>query len=503
MLVGGSLKLLSQNQVSHPSISICHNGSSQHVVTRRTQISQIRRDHVKIIRRTFAESQGTIGGGAIYTDLNEAKRDIENQQFAEAESRLKSSIFHFGNTDKLTEEMEAMTLLSQIYQSQQRMEDLTDFLKKAVDRLRKVNDPATQSTQIQFLSTLSTTLAQQGSQDAIPAIKDLINLAHDLKRHDTSSSASNLLGMLYSREKLPEVALKNFNDALKDSIKAQNLELQIAAQMNIAREHANMGNFLESNRGYQSLLKSQRNLPKFGSEWNLYSEMGDNYNRMSKMDDAVECHRKALSLAERGGTDRQVMTSLQKLVEAHDHMGESAESKKYAMKLQQFAETNQNSEAQTQSDLNLGRLEIQNANYAKAEKHYRTSYRTALQKGDSWAQASVLANLAQLYEIWKQPDNGQVACQEGYRVALASKNMAALRGILLTWGNIHLSMKRYEDAIKAYHEGLILHEEANDDEAILTSYAQMMKAYKGIGKEKEASFYMMSAMALSAKMEKS
>jgi len=221
--------------------------------------------------------------------------------------------------------------------------------------------------------------------------------------------------------------------------------------------------------GKEALLLAQKlNNPKAIAL--AFSDIGNCYTRVNKLNEALEYHIKAYALRKQLGMDLKAAGSLSNISIIYKQQGNFKLSAEYMMKALRIYESKNDSPLQALVKGNLANLYLNMKKPSIAKKYLDESYSISKAKNIKSLLSTAYSSYTEYYFMTKKFDLALANAFQSVSILEKMNRKSDLALINNTIGQIYLEKKNYDLAMDYYTKSLALRKELGDDFGVASCY---------------------------------
>ena len=205
-----------------------------------------------------------------------------------------------------------------------------------------------------------------------------------------------------------------------------------------------------------------------------FSDIGNCYTRVNKLNEALDYHKKAYSLRKQLGMDLKAAGSLSNISIIYKQQGNFKTSAEYMMKALRIYESKNDSVMQALVKGNLANLYLNMNKPAIAKKYLDESFKISKSKNIKSLLSTAYSSYTEYYLMTKKFDLALTNALQSVAILEKLNRKSDLALINNSIGQIYLEKKNYEVAMDYYTKSLTLRKELGDE-------LGMASCYKNIG----------------------
>lgn len=287
------------------------------------------------------------------------------------------------------------------------------------------------------------------------------------------------------------------------------LPLQVASQNTADSLRSLMKNANEARRGELNVALAAHFLPRnsdsviyhsnkairIGKESNnhviiirSYTQIGEAYQKESKMKEALSYYLKGLELAEKHGEKSLAGTIYNGIGVCYFSQNDPKKAEYYFKLAAQAKKDANDYQYYALISTNLAGLQIMSQSYNEAIKTLKDVEKTLLKKKQSQYLPTVYNSLGAAYQAVK-PDSCLYFYEKGLQLALKQKDLVNQMTTYQNIGDYHLEQKNYSAAIDYMRKAITVNDQRPEDQYKPALYDRISIAYETIGDFKNAYQY--------------
>lgn len=201
-----------------------------------------------------------------------------------------------------------------------------------------------------------------------------------------------------------------------------------------------------------------------------YSDLGNCYTRVNKLNEALDYHKKAYNLRRSLGLDVKAAGSLNNISIIYKQQGKFKESAEYMMKALRIYESKNDSVMQALVKGNLANLYLNMKKPSIAKKYLDESFAISKSKNIKSLLSTAYSSYTEYYLMVKKFD---LALSNAFQSVLILEKMNRKSDLALIYnsiGQIYLEKKNYSLAMDYYNRSLSVRKELGDDLGVASCY---------------------------------
>ncbi len=201
-----------------------------------------------------------------------------------------------------------------------------------------------------------------------------------------------------------------------------------------------------------------------------YSDLGNCYTRVNKLNEALDYHKKAYNLRRSLGLDVKAAGSLSNISIIYKQQGKFKESAECMMKALRIYESKNDSVMQALVKGNLANLYLNMKKYSVAKKYLDESFAISKSKNIKSLLSTAYSSYTEYYILTKKFD---LALSNGLQSVLILEKLNRKSDLALIYnsiGQIYLEKKNYAVSMDYYKKSLALRTELGDDLGVASCY---------------------------------
>ncbi len=242
--------------------------------------------------------------------------------------------------------------------------------------------------------------------------------------------------------------------------------------------------------GKEALLLAQKlNNPKAIAL--AFSDIGNCYTRVNKLNEALDYHNKAYALRKQLGMDLKAAGSLSNISIIYKQQGNFKVSAEYMMKALRIYESKNDSVMQALVKGNLANLYLNMNKPSIAKKYLDESFKISKSKNIKSLLSTAYSSYTEYYLMMKKFDLALVNALQSVAILEKLNRKSDLALIYNSIGQIYLEKKKYDLSMDYYNKSLSLRKELGDElgeaschknigyaQVLLKNYSDAEKNYK-------------------------
>lgn len=221
--------------------------------------------------------------------------------------------------------------------------------------------------------------------------------------------------------------------------------------------------------GKEALLLAQKlNNPKAIAL--AFSDIGNCYTRVNKLNEALDYHKKAYALRKQLGMDLKAAGSLSNISIIYKQQGNFKVSAEYMMKALHIYESKNDSVMQALVKGNLANLYLNMNKPSIAKKYLDESFKISKSKNIKSLLSTAYSSYTEYYLMMKKFDLALVNALQSVAILEKLNRKSDLALIYNSIGQIYLEKKKYDLSMDYYNKSLSLRKELGDELGVASCY---------------------------------
>lgn len=221
--------------------------------------------------------------------------------------------------------------------------------------------------------------------------------------------------------------------------------------------------------GKEALLLAQKlNNPKAIAL--AFSDIGNCYTRVNKLNEALDYHKKAYALRKQLGMDLKAAGSLSNISIIYKQQGNFKVSAEYMMKALHIYESKNDSVMQALVKGNLANLYLNMNKPSIAKKYLDESFKISKSKNIKSLLSTAYSSYTEYYLMMKKFDLALINALQSVAILEKLNRKSDLALIYNSIGQIYLEKKKYDLSMDYYNKSLSLRKELGDELGVASCY---------------------------------
>lgn len=309
------------------------------------------------------------------------------------------------------------------------------------------------------------------------------------------------LGQAYIRLNQPTEALVELEAALRYARFIEDAELVERIRNLIGLAHYQQGHYAQAVEHHRLCLKAINDGiirdPVF--KLGIYSNLGNEYSRLSDHQQAIGFYREALAFAQDVVAPDRLAAIYWGLSQSYRELGDLRRAKLCAYKSLTLYESIQSSRLAAQIRTMYAMILAELGELDEAERCYREALDIARTVGDAVGQTAALANLAELHLRQGRHDEAQAAIREALTLATASGNRVIEGQVFLTQASLYAALGEQVEADQQFQAAIATLEQYEAKELLGKAYFRYGQALVSWGQAAEGAKYLGRAYLITGK----